>query len=104
MTNNELQQIFQTAETNAKNIFDIYEFISNYSDEYLKMPIAKIKPSIYDAYELYCSHKNKWQDILDTILKTDYSSIVEQFNFKDIIEQLPEELKPLFSILVDEFE
>lgn len=104
MTNNELQQIFQTAETNAKNIFDIYEFISNYSDEYLKMPIAKIKPSIYDAYECYYSHKNKWQDILDTILKTDYSSIVEQFNFKDIVEQLPEELKPLFSILVDEFE
>lgn len=102
MTNNELQQIFQTAENNAENIFDIYEFLSNYSDEYLKMPIAKIKPSIYDAYELYYNHKNKWQGILDTILNTDYSSIVEQFNFKDIIEQLPEEFKPLLSILVDE--
>lgn len=103
MTNNELQQIFQTAETKAENIFDIYEFLADYEEEYKKMKISKIKSTIYDAYELYCSHKNKWQDILDTILSTDYSSIVQQFNFKDIIEQLPEELKPLLSILADEF-
>jgi hypothetical protein len=102
MTNNELQQIFQTAETDSENIFDIYDFLADYEEKYKEMKISKIKPTIYDAYELYCNHKNKVSDIITAIINADYSNLVNHFNFNDLINQIPEEFRPLLSQLIEE--
>lgn len=102
MTNLQLQTIFQTAEAESETIFDTYEFLADYAEGYLEMPIAKIKPTIYDAYELYCSHKNKVSDIIEAIIKADYSNLIKQFNFDDLINQIPEEYRPFLAQLIEE--
>jgi len=102
MTNLQLQTIFQSAEADSETIFDTYEFLADYAEEYLEMPMAKIKPTIYDAYELYCSHKNKVSDIIAAIINADYSNLINQFNFNDLINQIPEEFRPLLSQLIEE--
>lgn len=102
MTNQELQTIFQTAEAEAQNIFDVYEFLTDYEERYKEMPIAKVRHTIYDAYELYCSHKNKVSDIISAIINADYSNLINHFNFNDLINQIPEEFRPLLSQLIEE--
>lgn len=102
MTNQQLELIFKTAEDESETVFDVYEFLENYADKYQEMPIAKIKPTIYDAYELYCSHKNKVGDIITAIINADYSNLVSHFNFNDLINQIPEEFRPLLSQLIEE--
>lgn len=102
MTNQELQAIFQAAENEAETIFDVYEFLSGYEGKYLEMPFAKIKPTIYEAYELYYSHKNKVGDIIQAIITADYSNLIKQFNYDDLINQIPEEYRAVFTQLIEE--
>lgn len=102
MTNKELEAIFIIAEQNSENIFDIYEELSKYKEQYKKMKIAKIKPTIYDAYELYCNHKNKLMDMFEKVLTADYSNIIEQFDLKKLIDQIPEEYRGVLEQLVEE--
>ena len=102
MTNKELEAIFIIAEQNSENIFDIYEELSKYKEQYKKMKIEKIKPTIYDAYELYCNHKNKLIDMFEKVLTADYSNIIEQFDLKKLIDQIPEEYRGVLEQLVEE--
>lgn len=102
MTNNELQQIFQTAETNAESIFDIYDFLVDYEEEYKEMKISKIKPTIYDAYELYCSHKNKGLEVVQAILEGDYGKIISQFDLSKLFGQIPQEYQSFILQLLEE--
>lgn len=103
MTNNELQIIFQTAEAESETIFDTYEFLIDYEEKYKDMPIAKIKPTIYDAYELYCSHKNKGMAILNAILKADYSDLINQFSLDKLFNQIPEQYQEAIMQLLEEY-
>lgn len=102
MTNNELVTIMTTAQISSENIFDIYEKLSDYQEEYSKMPIAKIKPTIYDAYELYVKSTPAWEKIINTILNADYTKIIEQFDLNKMIEQIPEEYRSFFGDLISE--
>ena len=102
MTNAELITIFELAEASSDNIFDVYEALEAHADAYNEMPIARIKPSIYDAYELYCGHKNKGMEILNAILNADFTSIVEQFDLGKLFDQIPEEYKGIFEQLIAE--
>lgn len=104
MTNNQLHTIFQTAESGADNIFDVYDFLNDYAEEYQEMPIAKVKPTIYDAYELYCSHKNKGLEILNAILKADYSAIIDQFDLEKLFNNIPEQYQGVIAQLLEEYD
>lgn len=103
MTNQELQTIFQAAEVETQNIFDVYEFLIGYAEAYQEMPIAKIKPTIYDAYELYCSHKNKGMAVLNAILKADYSDLINQFSLDKLFNQIPEQYQEAIMQLLEEY-
>ena len=103
MTNQELQTIFQAAEAETQNIFDVYEFLMDHAEAYQEMPIAKIKPTIYDAYELYCSHKNKGMAILNAILKADYSDLINQFSLDKLFGQIPEQYQETILQLLEEY-
>lgn len=103
MTNKELQTIFQSAEAESETIFDTYEFLADYEEEYLKMPMSKIKETIYDAYELYCSHKNKGMAILNAILKADYSDLINQFSLDKLFNQIPEQYQGTIIQLLEEY-
>lgn len=102
MTNAELITIFELAEASSDNIFDIYEALEVHAETYNEMAIARIKPSIYDAYELYCGHKNKGMEILNAILNADFTSIVEHFDLSKLFDQIPEEYKGMFEQLIAE--
>jgi hypothetical protein len=102
MTNNELQAIFIAAEEASENIFDIYEFLTKYEEQYKQSNFSKIKPSIYDAYELYYSHKNKAEEIISSILNADYTKLIEQFSLESLVNQIPEEFRPFLSQLIEE--
>lgn len=102
MTNNELKQIFEIAEAEADNIFDIYDFLINYEEEYKNTRMAKIKPTIYDAYELYQKSKSPFEGILDMILTADYSKITEQFDLEKLFNQIPDQYKELILQTLDE--
>lgn len=102
MTNQELQTIFQAAEVETQNIFDVYEFLAGYAEAYQEMPISKIKPTIYDAYELYCSHKNKGMAILNAILNADYSDLINQFSLDKLFNQIPEQYQEVIMQLLEE--
>ena len=102
MTNKELTTIFELAEASSDNIFDIYEALEEHAEAYNEMSIAKIILTIYDAYELYCNHKNKVGDILNAIVNADFSSIAEQFDLGKLFNQIPEEYKGLFEQLIAE--
>lgn len=104
MTNKQLHTIFQAAEAESETIFDTYEFLMEYEEDYKEMPIAKVKPSIYDAYELYCSHKDKGMAILNAILKADYSEIIDQFNLDKLFNQIPEEYRSVITQLLEEYD
>lgn len=103
MTNLQLQTIFQSAEADSETIFDTYEFLADYAEDYLEMPIAKIKPTIYDAYELYCSHKNKGMAVLNAILKADYSDLINQFSLDKLFNQIPEQYQEAIMQLLEEY-
>lgn len=100
--NKELQELFISAETGAETIFDIYEFLADYEEEYNKLPIAKIKNSIYDAYELYSNSKTDMEKIVDRILNADYSKLIEQFNIEKLFNQIPEEYRGIITQLLEE--
>ena len=102
MTNKELITIFELAEASSDNIFDVYEALEVHADAYNEMSIANIVLTIYDAYELYCNHKNKANDVLNAIVNADFSSIVEQFDLGKLFDQIPEEYKGLFEQLIAE--
>ena len=102
MTNKELEAIFIVAEQNSENIFDVYDELSNYEDQYKEMNLAKIKPTIYDAYELYCEHKNKFMEMFDKVLTADYSAIIEQFDLKKLFNQIPEQYQGVIKQLIEE--
>lgn len=105
MTNSELKQIFEAVEIEAENIFDIYDALADFEESYREMNIAKIKPSIYDAYELYVTHKNKdkWKHILNAILKADYSELIAHFSLDKLFDQIPEEYKDTILQLLEEY-
>lgn len=100
--NKELQQLFITAETGAETIFDVYEFLAEYEEEYNSLPIAAIKPTIYDAYEVYCNSKSDVEKIVDKILDADYSKIIEQFDLEKLFNQIPDEYKGVIGQLLEE--
>ena len=102
MTNKELEAIFIVAEQNSENIFDVYDELSNYEDQYKEMNLAKIKPTIYDAYELYCGHKNKFMEMSDKVLTADYNAIIEQFDLKKLFDQIPEQYQGVVKQLIEE--
>lgn len=102
MTNEELKQIFETIEAEAENIFDIYDALTKFEEAYQEMSIAKIKPTIYDAYDTYCKHQPVWEKVLNKILTADYANIVEQFDLSKLVEQIPEQYKSLLGDLIDE--
>lgn len=102
MTNKDLITIFELAEASSDNIFDVYEALEEHAEAYNEMSIAKIVLTIYDAYELYCSHKNKANDILNAIINADFGSIIEQFDLGKLFDQIPEEYKGLFEQLIAE--
>lgn len=102
MTNKDLITIFELAEASSDNIFDVYEALEEHADAYNEMSIANIILTIYDAYELYCSHKNKGKDILNAIVNADFSSIIEQFDLGKLFDQIPEEYQSLMKQLIQE--
>jgi U3 small nucleolar RNA-associated protein 14 len=103
MTNSELISVFVMAEEDSENIFDIYEKISEYEELYKNTTISKIKPTIYDAYELYCSHKNNIVEAVKYILdEVDFSEIANAFNFADLLDQIPEEFTGVIKQLINE--
>jgi hypothetical protein len=103
MTNKELTTIFDLAELNAENIFDTYDFLKDYEESYKEMQIANIKPTIYDAYELYCSHKNNVVEAVKYILdEADFSSIIDAFSLTNLFESIPEEYRSIFKQLIEE--
>lgn len=105
MTNNkQLQELFITAETGSETIFDIYDFLADYEEDYASsgLSIAKTKSTIYDAYELYCSHKNDAERVVDKILNADFSKIVEQFDLEKLFNQIPDEYKGVIAQLLEE--
>lgn len=104
MTNNELKQIFEIAEAEAENIFDIYDFLINYEEEYKEMKIARVKPTIYDAYELYQKSKSPFEGILNMLLTADYSGIIEQFDLEKLFNQIPDQYKELITQTLDELD
>lgn len=104
MTNKELVAIFEHAEKGNENIFDIYDELSLYAEEYNEMDIANIKYTIYDAYELYCAHKDNTTKILDAIFNGDYTKIVEAFDLKKLFEQIPAEYMGMFEQLIEQFQ
>ena len=103
MTNKELITIFKLAESESENIFDIYDYLSNYEDKYQELKIASIKSTIYEAYETYYNHKNKIIEAVKYILnEVDFSSIVEAFDFTELLEQIPEEYMGVFKQLIED--
>lgn len=103
MTNNQLIAIFTMIEENAENIFDIYEALKEYEVEYKEMSISKIKPTIYDAYKLYCDNKNNIVEAVKYILEeVDFSEIAKEFNFKHLLAMLPEEYMSVIGQLIEE--
>lgn len=102
MTNKELVTIFELAETNSDNIFDIYDALAVHAEAYAKLQIASVKPTIYDAYELYCNHKNKGMEILNAVLNADFSSIIDQFNLDKLFDQIPEQYHGVIAQLLEE--
>jgi hypothetical protein len=104
MTTKELYNIMLAAETASDNIFDTYLFLADYAEEYLESVFSKIKPTIYDAYELYCSHKNKGLEILDAVINGDYTKILEQFDLNRLFSQIPEQYQGIILQLLEEYD
>lgn len=103
MTNKELITIFESTELLEDNIFDIYESLMDYEEEYQQLEISKIIPSIYDAYEIYCKHKNHIQETINYIMnEIDFSGIVEMFNLNNLLDQIPEEYKGVFGKMIQD--
>lgn len=102
MTNEELVSLINTVQIKHENIFDIYLELSEHQEEYLKMPIAKIKPTIYEAYELYMQSTPTWEKVINKILQADYAQIIEQFDISKILESIPEEYRAFFGDLLSE--
>lgn len=103
MTNKELITIFEKAEMGSENIFDIYDYLSLYEKDYQEFSLIKICPTIYDAYELYSKHQNKMIDAIKYFLnEADFSSIVNLFDFTDLLNQIPEEYSGVIKQLMEE--
>lgn len=101
MTNNELISIINTIQINNDNIFDIYLELSKYQSEYIEMDIAKIIPTIYEAYKIYSDSTPAWEKIINKILHADYTQIIEQFDISKMLEKIPEEYRELFGDLLN---
>lgn len=102
MTNKELVKLFQhIEEDNNFNIFDIYESLSYYIEEYNEMEISNIKHTIYDAYELYHAHKDNTTKLIDAILNGDYTKVVEAFDLSKMIEKIPPQYLGFFQQLLE---
>lgn len=101
MTNSELITVFKMLREDYENIFDIYEELEKYEELYKEMKISKIKPTIYDAYELYCNNENKVVEAIKYILyNVDFSVIADAFNIGDLIDQIPVEYRDVFGQLI----
>lgn len=102
--NKELQELFVTAESGAETIFDVYDFLTDYEEDYVSsgLVVAKVKPTIYDAYELYRNTKSNAEKAVDKILNADFSKIIEQFDLEKLFNQIPEEYRGVIAQLLEE--
>lgn len=100
MTNLELEIEFQDIEENSLTIFDVYEKLALLEKDYKAMPISKIIKTVYEAYELYHSHKDIADKLVKTIASMDFSNIIESFDLTKIVDQIPTEYKKILAELI----
>lgn len=101
--NQQLADLFRQLEQTNTNIFDIYEALNDCAKLYKKLSISKVPgcETIFKAYELYRSHQDTVTMIFDKLANGDFSGLVEQFDIKKLLDEIPEEYKNILALLMD---
>lgn len=95
--NQQLADLFRQIESSNTNIFDIYEALNDCAKLYKKLSISKVPgcETIFKAYELYRSHQDTVTMIFDKLANGDFSGLIEQFDTKKLLDEIPEEYKDI---------
>ena len=101
--NQELADLFRKIENSNTNIFDIYEALNDCAKLYKKLSISKVPgcETIFKAYELYRRHQDTVTMIFDRLASGDFSGLMEQFDVKKLLDEIPDEYKNILALLMD---
>lgn len=100
MNNLELEARFQEIENNSLTIFDVYEELAVLEKDYKLMPIAKIIKNVFEAYEIYCKHKDTLQKLINALSNMDFSNVVEAFDLSKLTEQIPQDYQKILAQVI----
>lgn len=93
MTNQELNDLFIQVSIEEDNIFDVYLKLQDHVEEYSKMMISTIIPTIYEAYDVYFKHEDMVVKIVKAIGNADWSHLIESLDIEELFKQIPEDYK-----------
>ena len=101
--NQELADLFRKIENSNTNIFDIYEALNDCAKLYKKLSISIVPgcETIFKAYELYRSHQDTVTMIFDRLANGDFTGLVEQFDVKKLLDEIPDEYKNILALLME---